>query len=205
MKSKLYFLSLLLLISCACTDKNINEEIEYVHISQEEIQGYWKSDIVGFPVNINDKFEITGIGDPAPTGEANSLLYYFDIKGTQVSCYIKCIYNAYRPFTNESSDENIDKEIYTILMDNELIIHIKENYLIETNVFEYYDSYYLCSYRDETKIILIREYLGDPGYSHIAYTLNRVEQSEWSQIVTEAVTKEDSEYQEIYNKVFNNF
>ena len=27
MKSKLYFLSLLLLISCACTDKNINEEI----------------------------------------------------------------------------------------------------------------------------------------------------------------------------------
>ena len=198
MKSKLYFLSLLLLISCACTDKNINEEIEYVHISQEEIQGYWTSSRTGIPVNIDEDFKITETGLPAPAGLRNDLQYYFNVKGGDVNCYVKCIFDAYFP-------EAVENPVYILLLNRDYSISVEKQYEVCTDIFEDTASYHVALDNDDSSVVLIREDLTNRGYTHISFTLNTVSESEWDSMVSGVITPADSEYNEIYEKVFNNF
>ena len=198
MKSKLYFLSLLLLISCACTDKNINEEIEYVHISQEEIQGYWTSSRTGIPVNIDEDFKITETGLPAPAGLRNDLQYYFNVKGGDVNCYVKCIFDAYFP-------EAVENPVYILLLNRDYSISVEKQYEVCTDIFEDTASYHVALDNDASSVVLIREDLTNRGYTHISFTLNTVSESEWDSMVSGVITPADSEYNEIYEKVFNNF
>ena len=198
MKSKLYFLSLLLLISCACTDKNINEEIEYVHISQEEIQGYWTSSRTGIPVNIDEDFKITETGLPAPAGLRNDLQYYFNVKGGDVNCYVKCIFDAYFP-------EAVENPVYILLLNRDYSISVEKQYEVCTDIFEDTASYHVALDNDASSVVLIREDLTNRGYTHISFTLNTVSESEWDSMVSGVITPADSGYNEIYEKVFNNF
>lgn len=197
-KSILLFVYLCLFCSCITEKTEIDTQNRGKQITAEKLQGYWKGDRLGFPVNIDENFQITETGLPAPAGLRHSLQYYFSVNGNDVDCYVKCIFNANVP-------EATENPVYTILHNRNYSISIENGYKVNTDFFENMSSYDVASEADVSSIVLLREDKGTIGYTHISFTLNTVSESEWNTMVSGATSPDDSGYDEIYEKVFNNF
>ena len=195
-----YFLPLLVLtiLCCGCNKNGTDKHDKGVQINIEDIQGYWTSSRTGIPVNIDEDFKITETGLPAPAGLRNDLQYYFNVKGGDVNCYVKCIFDAYFP-------EAVENPVYILLLNRDYSISVEKQYEVCTDIFEDTASYHVALDNDDSSVVLIREDQTKRGYSHISFTLNTVSESEWDSMVSGVITPADSEYNEIYEKVFNNF
>ena len=194
----LFYAITLNILLCSCSEKVAGTQNIGKHINMKDMQGYWESNRLGFPVNTDEGFKIKETGSPAPTGRRNSLQYYLRVIGNDVECYVKCIFDAYFPNANENP-------VYTILLNRDYSISVEKGYKVHTNIFENMSYYDVASDTDASSVFLIREHQGNRGYTHISFILNKVSTSEWNSMVSEAISPEDSGYDEIYEKVFNNF
>lgn len=192
----------LFLISClffyGCSEKAATEQTKESQIIIEDLQGYWKSYLSEVPVNIDSHFQITETGLPTPTGLRNDLQYYFYIKGNEIDCYVKCIFDAYFSGATENP-------VYTILLNKSYTISVENQHMVRTDIFEDTVYGYVALKNDASSMAFLREDLSNSGYSHISFTLNTTSESEWDSMISEAITPKDSGYKEIYEKVFNNF
>ena len=132
----LFYAITLNILLCSCSEKVAGTQNIGKHINMKDVQGYWESNRLGFPVNIDEGFKIKETGSPAPTGRRNSLQYYLRVIGNDVECYVKCIFDAYFPNANENP-------VYTILLNRDYSISVEKGYKVHTNIFENM-SYYVC-------------------------------------------------------------
>lgn len=189
-------------ISCCfflgCNGNDAESQSPSNQISIDEIQGYWQSNGTSIPVNVDRNFIITERGLPAPTGLRNDLQYYYIITGNTVDCYVKCIVDANLPGAT-------DNPVYVLQLDNERIISVEDGHKVKTDIFENISAYDVAiDDSTESSIALVRQQNRD-GYSHIAFTLNAVTATEWSETINEVISPGDPDYEEAYNAVFNNF
>ena len=192
------FILILGILFHGCIDIGADKQNKEVQINIGDLQGHWESRAIGIPVNIDCDFKITGTGLPAPTGLRNDLQYYYNITDNTVDCYVKCIVDANLPGAT-------DNPVYVLQLDNERIISVEDGHKVKTNIFENISTYDVAiDDSTESSIVLVRQQNRD-GYSHIAFTLNAVTATEWSETINEAISLGDPDYEEAYNAVFNNF
>lgn len=188
-----------ILIICTlwgCNERG-NENLEsYNPVNLDDVQGYWESNGVGFPANIDGNFRIIETGLPAPTGMRNELQYYYNIVGNNIDCYVKCIVDAYYP-------DATDMPVYTIHVDNDYSINIENVNTGNINLFEGDMTYYITLDNNNSSIIFLREGQNTNGFTHTYFTLNKINKDEWDSLVREAITPNDSCYEIVYQQIFN--